>query len=118
MENSTQPQGKGMAIAGFVISLVGIIFSGMISVMSAANGSAMLSIIWVVFCASSVILSAMAMKKLGATGGKKGLAIAGLVVGICATVWAIMCWMAVGQLMQMQGGLQDALDTLDKLKLN
>ncbi|MGY8927362.1 MAG: hypothetical protein ACKVJC_08710, partial [Flavobacteriales bacterium] len=80
-ENSVaKPEGKGLAIGGFVISLVGLIFTGMVMaivLLNMATGGGMgLAYFWVVLCLASVIMSAMGMKKLGATGGKKGLAIA------------------------------------------
>jgi hypothetical protein len=36
-----------------------------------------------------IVLSVMGMSKLKKTGGKRGLGIAGMVIGIVGTVWAI-----------------------------
>ena len=98
--NSTAPQGKGLAVTGFILSLVGLIFSSWIAVIAAAmiiaGGSAWLMYFWLVLCIASVVMSAMGMSKLGKTGGKKGLAIAGLVIGIVATIWAIVLTMGLG----------------------
>lgn len=89
------PQGKQMGVAGFVLSLVALLFSSWIfgiSVISiASGGSGWLMYLWLVLAIVSVVLSAMAMSKLGKTGGKKGLAIAGLIIGIVATVWCGIC---------------------------
>lgn len=98
--NSTAPQGKGLAVTGFILSLVGLIFSSWIAVIAAAmiiaGGSAWLMYFWLVLCIASVVMSAMGMSKLGKTGGKKGLAIAGLVIGIVATIWAIVLTLGLG----------------------
>lgn len=90
--NAVQPQGKQMGVAGFVLSLVTLLFSSWIAVMATASvvlgGSAWLMYAWLVLAIISVILSAMAMSKLGKTGGKKGLAVAGLVIGIVSVIWS------------------------------
>lgn len=97
--NGGAPQGKGLAIFGFVLSLVGLILSSWIAVITTAmiiaGGSAWLMYFWDVLCIASIVLSAMGMSKLGKTGGKKGLGIAGLIVGIVATVWAIILTMGL-----------------------
>ena len=36
------------------------------------------------------------MSKLGKTGGKKGLGIAGLVIGIVAVIWSLILALGVG----------------------
>jgi hypothetical protein len=98
-ENLSQPQGKGLGVAGFVTSLIGVVlafFVAGIATLSYANGGSLaLLYFWVVFCAGSVVLSAMGMSKLGKTGGKKGLAIAGLVIGLVALVWTVVLLMGV-----------------------
>ena len=117
-ENSVaKPEGNGLAIGGFVISLVGLIFTGMVMaivLLNMATGGGMgLAYFWVVLCLASVIMSAMGMKKLGATGGKKGLAIAGLIIGIVATIWAIMLTMGLNT----AAGVADVVgsDAMDQL---
>jgi hypothetical protein len=91
---SSAPQGKGMAVTGFVLSLVGLIFSSWIAAIAvlsiATGGSAWLMYFWLVLCIASVVLSVMGMSKLGKTGGKKGLGIAGMVIGIVATIYSII----------------------------
>jgi len=93
-ETNTPPQGKGLAIGGFVLSLVGLVMSswiaGIAAISIATGGSGWLMYFWLVLCIVSIVLSAMGMSKLGKTGGKKGLGIAGLVIGIVATVWALI----------------------------
>ena len=95
------PQGKGLAIGGFVLSLVGLIFSSWVAALTVVNmaeslretgeiGGKGLMYFWMVLCIASVVLSAMGMSKLGKTGGKKGLAIAGLVIGIVAVLYALL----------------------------
>jgi hypothetical protein len=98
-ENTTQPQGKGLGVAGFVLSLVGLIFTGMVFAFVAASmmtgGGKGLAYFWIVVCLASVVLSVMGMMKLGKTGGKKGLAIAGMIIGIIATVWSVILLMGL-----------------------
>ncbi len=95
------PQGKGLAIGGFVLSLVGLIFSSWVAALTVVNmteslnetgeiGGKGLMYFWMVLCIASVVLSVMGMSKLGKTGGKKGLAIAGLVIGIVAVLYALL----------------------------
>lgn len=90
-EEITKPQGKGMAVAGFVIALIGLVFATFVVAATVINvglgGGKGLLYFWLLLCIASVVLCAMGMKKLGKTGGKKGLAIAGLVIGIVATIW-------------------------------
>ena len=52
----------------------------------------------------------MAMSKLGKTGGKKGLAIAGLIVGIIAVVYSIIVLLGLSLL---DSGI-NALNDLDQ----
>lgn len=91
---SNAPQGKGLAVTGFVLSLVGLIFSSWIAAFAVvsiiAGGSAWLMYFWLVLCIASIVLSVMGMSKLGKTGGKKGLGVAGMVIGIVATIYSII----------------------------
>jgi len=50
---------------------------------------------------------------LGKTGGKKGLAIAGLVIGIIAVIWSAMGAMAVGEAADAVGAFGDAMQNLN-----
>nr|WP_294858332.1 hypothetical protein [uncultured Fluviicola sp.] len=85
LDATTQVQGKGQAISGFILSLVGIVIP--FNIIAIAAGSMVITYIAIALCLVSVILCAMAMGKLKKTGGKRGLAIAGLVIGLAATVW-------------------------------
>jgi hypothetical protein len=89
--NGVQPQGKQMGVAGFVLAIATLVLSSWIAAVAAASiimgGSAWLMYVWLVLAIISVVLSAMGMSKLGKTGGKKGLAVAGLVIGIVSVVW-------------------------------
>lgn len=97
---ATAPEGKGLAIGGFVLSLVALVLSSWIAALATisvmAGGSAWLIYLWVVISIISVVLSAMGMSKLGKTGGKKGLGIAGLVIGIVAIVWSLILALGIG----------------------
>ena len=91
---TTAPQGKGMAITGFVLSLVGLIFASWMGAIALASmllgGSPWIMYVWLVLCIVSIVLSVMGMSKLKKTGGKRGIVIAGMVIGIVATVYALI----------------------------
>jgi Na+/melibiose symporter-like transporter len=123
-ENVNEPtkvEGKGMGVAGFIISLVALIFApimaGIATASIAVGGSGWLAWFWVVVSILSVVLSAMGMMKLGKTGGKKGLAIAGLVVGIVAVIWSLILAFGVQAIDngvdQAEGDLQELRDRLE-----
>lgn len=133
MENQTtqKPQGKGMAVAGFVISLVALVFyliiAGIVAVQAALGGGYGLGIFWVVLSLAGTALCVMGMMKLGKTGGKKGLAIAGIVVGVIALILSIKLVASIGDIQkagsefggQLKDGLEQGLNELaDTAKLN
>ena len=107
----TAPQGKGMAVAGFVISLVALIFYFIIAVAVAAQaimgGGYGLGIFWLILSLAGTGLCVMGMMKLGKTGGKKGLAIAGLAIGAVATILTLMLVMGIGKMQSAGGDLGD-----------
>lgn len=123
-EENVQPQGKGLAVGGFVLSLVGLIFTsiimGIVMVNMATGGGKGLAYFWVVLCLASVAMSVMGMMKLGKTGGKKGLAIAGMIIGIVASIWSILAVLGLSAVEDMAGGsleidsdaLNDALNDM------
>lgn len=111
-----------MAVTGFILGLVGLVLvypliTGMAVVAVAMGGSPWLMYLWIVICVLAVILSAMGMSKLGKTGGKKGLAVAGLVIGIVALIWTIVCMMGVAAAATLYGETMGTLQTtLDNLQ--
>ena len=113
MEETTQkPQGKGLAVIGFVISLVAIVFFWIISPISLATAALggngyTLSAIWLVLSLAGAALCFMGMKKLGATGGGKGLAITGLIISLIAV--ALCAWLIYG-VSQAQSAMTDAMN--------
>jgi len=105
MEQTTQtPQGRGMAIAGFVIALVALVFyfvvAGIVTVQAALGGGYGLGIFWLIVSLLGTGLSVMGMMKLGKTGGKKGLAIAGMVIGIVALILTVMLVLGIGKIQE------------------
>ncbi len=131
MEQTTQtPQGKGMGTAGFVISLVALVLYFPVAIAVAASaifgGGYGLGIFWILVSVLGTILSVMGMMKLGKTGGKRGLAIAGLVLGIVASLLSIKLVMGIGAIHEaggefgdkfkdaMEQGLNKNLDSLAK----
>jgi hypothetical protein len=135
MEQNTQlqPQGKGLGVAGFVISLialVGWLFVGLGALAKAAldgvqgkdGGGMGLMIGWLILSVLGTVLSMMGMMKLGKTGGKKGLAITGMVLGIVATLlsaWVCYGLSKVGTVVsehrtEIQKSINDVSDSLKK----
>ena len=124
MSEETQnvaPQGKGFAIGGFVLSLVGLLLATWIAAMTVISMAASLDetgeiggkglmYFWLLLCIGSVVLSAMGMSKLGKTGGKKGLAIAGLVIGIVAVLYSLVL------LMGLEAAAEIGDNSIDELK--
>lgn len=129
---SQAPQGKGMGVAGFVISLVAVVIFWIISPIALfaaiAGGGMGLSIFWLILSLTGTALSVLGMNKLGKTGGKKGLALTGMILGIVAILLSV--WLVFGvkkvhaeagdmgkqflnQMEQgMKEGVQQALDSL------
>lgn len=111
-ETTTQkPEGKGMAVAGFVISLVALVFyvfvATAVTFAAALGGGYGLGIFWLVLSLAGTGLCVMGMMKLGKTGGKKGLAIAGMIVGIIAVVLTTMLVMSIGKIQAAGGEMGD-----------
>ena len=114
-----KPEGKGMGVAGFVISLVSLVLLGFIwiTVMfsAALGGGYGLGIFWLLLCLAGTILSIMGRGKLGKTGGKKGLATTGMVLGIISTVLSLWMVIQIGQVQKMAGGFGDKFkDAMEK----
>ena len=117
--NGGAPQGKGLAVTGFILSRVGLILStwiaGIATLSLATGGSAWLMYFWLVLCIASIVMSAMGMSKLGKTGGKKGLGIAGLIVGIVATVWSIILILGISAAAAMIENSNSILERMDNM---
>jgi hypothetical protein len=81
--------GKGLNVAGFVIALVALvlwIFISGAAVLQAVTGGGMgLAIFWIIVSALGTALCVFGFMKAKAGNGKKGLSIAGLVIGLLAT---------------------------------
>lgn len=113
-ETTTQkPEGKGMAVAGFVISLVALVFyvfvATAVAFAAALGGGYGLGIFWLVLSLAGTGLCALGMMKLGKTGGKKGLAIAGLIVGIIAVILSAMLVMGIGEIQKKGAAVGDQI---------
>lgn len=99
--NNTTPTnaGKGMGVAGFVISLVALVIYFIVAPIAGlaafAGGGMGLAIFWTILSAVGLVLSIMGFMKAKNGGGKKGLAIAGLVIGIIATIMSVRLVFAV-----------------------
>lgn len=123
-ESEVKPQGKGLGIAGFVISLVALIFSPIVYAsvaLSVGLGGGMgMGYFWIIVSLLSVALSVMGMMKLGKTGGKRGLAITGMIIGIVATVWSLLLLTGVNeaatQLEENNINLEELKDAVEDMK--
>lgn len=131
-QNSNTPTkaGKGLGVAGFVVSLVALILWMPISaaaVFSAAFGGGMgLSGFWLIVSLLGLVFSILGLMKANKGGGKKGMAIAGLVIGLIASSLAVSTVIGVkkaqtefekaglgGQFMEtFQKGMEQGLDSL------
>lgn len=102
--NATQPQGKGLAVAGFVIALVALVFyfiiAGVVTVQAALGGGYGLGIFWLILSLAGTAMCVMGMMKLGKTGGKKGLAIAGMIIGLVALILSALLVMGIGAIQE------------------
>jgi hypothetical protein len=98
-------QGRGLGIAGFVISLISLLLLGLIGFFAYAqivaagmeslagtptSGGYELSVSWLFVCILGLVISIIAMNKLSKTGGKKGLATSGMVIGIISTILTVI----------------------------
>ena len=79
--------GKGLAVSGFVLSLVGIVLSFL---------GGFLSIISLPVSIVGLVLSSIGGKKLKNAGQPHGLATAGLVIGIIAVVLSAILFFTCG----------------------
>ena len=103
--NNTAPAsnpGKGLGVAGFVISLVALVLYFIIAPIAGlsalAGGGMGLSIFWTLVSIVGLVLSVMGFMKAKAANGKKGLAIAGLVMGIIVTIMSVRLVFAVKEI--------------------
>lgn len=119
--NTTAPQGKGMAVAGFVISLVALVFyfivAGVVTVQAALGGGYGLGIFWLILSLAGTGLCVMGMMKLGKTGGKKGLAIAGMIIGLVVVILTVLLVMGIGKIQDAGGEFGDKFkEEMEKAK--
>jgi hypothetical protein len=92
-QNGSTKSGKGLGVAGFVITLVALvlwIFISAAAVLAAAVGGGMgLAIFWLLLSGAGLVLSVMGFIKANKGGGKKGLAITGMILGLIVTLLSI-----------------------------
>ena len=81
---------KGKAIAGLVLSIVGVLLGSVLSVVPLA------AIIGLPVAIIGLVLSVSAGKGLKAEGQPSGIATAGLVVGIIAVVFTAIAFLTCG----------------------
>lgn len=88
--------GKGLSIAGFVTSLVGLVLSFC---------GAILSIVALPVAIVGLVLSILGKKKLAEAGETSGLATAGFVIGIVAVSISAILFFTCGICVLAAGGL-------------
>ncbi len=86
--------GRGFGTAGFVISLIALVLwffvSAAIIISASLGGSIGLAVFWVIFSIIGLLLSSVGYWRANKGGGKRGLAIAGLIIGLIASVLSII----------------------------
>ncbi len=90
MNNNMTPapnSGKGSAVAGFVLGIIGIVFGIL---------SGYLSLLGLPVAITGLVLSVNGGKKLKAAGLPSGIATAGLVLGIIAVVFTAIAFFTCG----------------------
>jgi len=121
--SSSAPSGKTKGILGFVLSLVSFVLGGwVIAALFAATFSVGGAALGLLLPIGAIVLSAMGMKASKAAGEKRGLAVAGLVIGICALVYLAIVVSGVAAMASFVGGaggmdaLQDLGDAMQNLQ--
>ena len=106
--------GKMKGILGFVLSLVSFVLGGWVitALWAAAGFSTGVGAIGLLLPIGAVILSAMGMSASKKAGEKRGLAIAGLIIGICALVYLCIVVAGLGAASAMGGDFLDAANDL------
>lgn len=131
--NTQNPKsGRGLGIAGFVVSLVALVLwipIAAAAVFAAALGGGMgLAGFLLVMSLAGLVMSILGLMKANKVGGKKGLAIAGLVIGLIVTALSVRTMMGVKEAQEefakmglgektletFKEGLTEGLDSLTK----
>ncbi len=114
--NTTTNAGKGLGVAGFVISLVALvlwIFINGAAVLSAVVGGGMgLAIFWIIVSLLGALLAVMGFMRAKSGNGKKGLAITGLILGILATGLSVRTVFSVKEVHAATGDLSKQFEKL------
>jgi len=124
--------GKGLYVTGFVIALVALllwIFISAAAALSAIAGGGMgLAMFWTILSAMGAALCVMGFMKAKSGNGKKGLAIAGLIIGLIATALSVRTIYAVKEvhaamgdggtemINKMADGIKDLNNAVDSLQ--
>ncbi len=95
--------GKGLAIAGFVCSLVGLVLGFL---------SGIFSLISFPLAVVGLVLAIVGRKKLIAQGGKTGIATAGFVMGIIAVCITAIAFFTCGICILAAGGVGNIINQL------
>lgn len=97
--NSNPKAGKGLGIAGFVVALVALVLwvpmSAAAVFAAALGGGTGTAVFLLLMSLTGLVLSVVGLMKASKSGGKKGLAIAGLVIGLVATLLSISTFVGV-----------------------
>lgn len=113
--------GKGLNVSGFVIALVAlvlwVVIAGMASLAAIAGGGMGLAIFWLIFSLLGAGLSLMGVMAASKGNGKKGLGIAGVVLGLVATILSVTTVLGVKKVHDTVGNkfgdaLKDGLENL------
>lgn len=112
---------KGISIAALVCAIVGIVLTFFLGSLNPTT-NLIYAIIEIALCILGIILGAKGMKMAAAEGQGKGMAVAGLVIGIVGTVFAfgnlicaIACASAVSSVENAMGDLEGLESNLNDL---
>lgn len=127
MSEGTVNPGKSKGILGFVLSLVAILLGSILMAllggfnMFTGEFNAGSGAIPLILPIAAIYFSAMGMKASKAVGAKKGLATAGLIIGIVAlllNLWSFFGYMNYAEALNTLEGFGDVMDALDDARNN
>ena len=119
---SGNPSGKTKGIIGFVLALAAILCGTWLltllgfdtTTLTFSKGPAMAALILPIL---AIVISVMGMKACKAAGEKKGLAMAGMIIGIVAFIWMLITIFTLSAASGLMGeGFENLKDSLDQLE--
>ena len=88
--NTGANPGKGKNIAGFVLSLVGLLLGGSLMGVMFINGGKGAALAVLIIPILAIVISVMGMKASKDAGHKAGLGVAGMIIGIVGVIYLLV----------------------------